>query len=470
MIDLLKNALSRRTLRLGLVTGLAAAAGLTILVLARADTGKGADSQAGGHEGHGSTPAAQAGHEGHGGTPAQTLPQKGHEGHAQAPAKKPMYHCPMHPTYTSDRPGQCPICGMNLVPVKEGEHNLSTLKGRASVTVDAERRQLVGLRLGTAEKRPFSKTIRAVGRVEANERLLSTVNLKFPGWIERLRVSAVGDRVEKGDPLFEIYSPELLEAERNFLLALEAQRQAKDQGATDGTSFAEKNLKSARDRLVLWDLTEEQIREIEARKEPGTRATILSKTRGVVTKRAAIQGGYVQPGVDLFEIADLSAVWIKAEVYEYEISDLKVGLEAEVRVSSQPGQTLRGRIVYIYPTLSEQTRTVSVRLEVQNGDGRLKPGMYSNVSLQIDLGEQVVVSDEAILDSGMRQIVFLDAGEGRLVPQEVVVGPRSGGQAVILKGLSGGEPIVVSGTFLVDAESRLKAAVQEKGQPGGHRH
>jgi RND family efflux transporter MFP subunit len=359
---------------------------------------------------------------------------------------------------------------MTLVPFREGEADHSAVKGRASVAVDAERRQLIGLRLGTAEKRPFTKTIRAVGRVEANERLLSTVNLKFPGWIERLRVSAVGDPVEKGDPLFDIYSPELLEAQRNYLLALEAQRQAKEGGASDGTSFAERNLKSARERLLLWDLTEDQVRDLEAAKEPKTRVTILSKTRGVVTKRTAIQGGYVQPGVDLFEIADLSTVWIKAEVYEYELADLKVGLPAEIQLGSQPGKPLEGKIVYIYPTLSEQTRTVSVRLEVPNREGLLKPGMFSNVSLQVDLGERVVIPDEAILDSGMRQIVFLDAGEGRLVPQEVVAGPRSDGRVVVLSGLAGGEAIVVSGTFLVDAESRLKAAVQEKGQPGGHRH
>ncbi len=413
--------------------------------------------------------AQATGHEGHG-TSAAQAPDKGHEGHALAPQKKALYHCPMHPTYTSDRSGQCPICGMNLVPIKEGEANLSTLKGRASLTVDNERRQLIGLRLGKAQKRPFTKTIRAVGRVEASERLLSTVNLKFAGWVEHLRVSAVGDLVEKGAPLFEIYSPELLEAQRTYRIALEAQRQSKEGKTPDGTSFAEKNLESAKERLLLWDLTESQIRELETSKEPQTRVPILSKTQGVVTKRSIARGGYIQAGADLFEIADLSTVWIKAEVYEYEQSELQLGLTAEIRLASLPGQTLEGRIVYIYPTLNEQTRTVSVRLEVPNLGGRLKPGMYSSVSLPIDLGERVVVPDEAILDSGVRQIVFLDAGEGRLVPQEVVAGPRNDGWVVILSGLLGGEPIVVSGNFLVDAESRLKAAVQETGQPGGHRH
>jgi RND family efflux transporter MFP subunit len=425
--------------------------------------------QATGHEGHGAPAAgAQAGHEGHD-TPAPGT-QAGHEGHGQAPAKPVKYHCAMHPTYTSDKPGQCPICGMTLVLQKKGEANLSTLKGRASVTVDAERRQLIGLRLGSAEKKKFATTIRAVGRVEANERLLSAVSLKFPGWIERLRVSAVGDVVEKGEPLFDIYSPELLEAQRNYLLAIEAQRQAKEAGASDGTSFADRNVKSARERLLLWDLTEQQIHDLEAAKEPKTHVAIHSKSRGVVTKRTAMQGGYVQPGADLFEIVDLSTVWIKAEVYEYELADLKPGLTAEIQLASQPGKPVEGKIVYIYPTLSEMTRTVSVRLEVPNPEGRLKPGMFSIVSLQVDLGERVVIPDEAILDSGLRQIVFLDAGEGRLLPQEVVAGPRSDGRVAILSGLSGGEKIVVSGTFLVDAESRLKAAVQEQGQPAGHKH
>jgi Cu(I)/Ag(I) efflux system membrane fusion protein len=356
---------------------------------------------------------------------------------------------------------------MTLVLFKEGEADHSTVKGRASVTVDAERRQLIGLRVGTAAKKPFSKTIRAVGRVETNERLLSTINLKFAGWVEQLRVSAVGDPVEKGAPLFDIYSPELLEAQRNYLLALEARKQA---GTSDGTSFAEKNLQSARERLLLWDLSEDQIRALESSKEPMTRISILSKTQGVVTKRSIARGGYVQPGVDIFEIADLGTVWIKAEFYEYEIPELKPGLEAEVRLSSRPGQILQGRIVYIYPTLNEQTRTVSVRFEVPNRDGLLKPGMFASVSLQVDLGERIVIPDEAILDTGVRQIVFLDAGEGRLVPQVVVAGPRSEGQVAIERGLVGGEAIVVSGTFLIDAESRLRAAVQETGQPGGHRH
>lgn len=456
MMAFIKNPAIRRRLRLGLVTLLATGAGLTILILARADTGKGADSQAGGHEGHGGTPAQK--------------PQKGHEGHTEAPAKKPKYQCPMHPTYTSDRPGQCPICGMNLVPIKEGEKNVSTLQGRASFEADAQRRQLIGLRLGTAEKKAFLKEIRAVGRVEANERLLSSVNLKFAGWIERLHVSAVGDVVAKGQPLFEIYSPELLEAERNYLLAFEARRQVKDADAPEAASFAERNLRSARDRLLLWDLGEEQILALEARKEPETSVKIHSKTQGVVTKRNLVVGGYVQPGADLYDIADLSAVWIRVDVYEYELPYLKLGLAADVRLSSRPGETVTGKIVYIYPTLNEQTRTAGVRLEVPNPDGKLKPGMYASVSLRAELGEQVVVDDQAVLDTGTRQIVFLDAGEGRLVPQEVQVGARSGGQTVIQKGLFGGERIVVSGNFLVDSESRLKAALLEGGQAGGHKH
>jgi RND family efflux transporter MFP subunit len=376
----------------------------------------------------------------------------------------------MHPTYTSDRPGQCPICGMNLVPIKEGETNLSTIQGRASITADTERRQLIGLRLGTAEKKLFTKEIRAVGRVELNERLLSSVNLKFAGWIERLHVSAVGDVVSKGQPLFEIYSPELLEAEKNYLLAFEARRQVKDALTPEASSFAERNLRSARERLLLWDLCEEQIKSLETAKEPQTRVPIRSKVQGVVTKRTAQVGGYVQPGTDLYEIADLSALWIRVEVYEYELPDLKLGLAAEVRLSSRPGETLTGKVAYIYPTMNEQTRTASLRLEVPNPDGKLKPGMYANVFLRTDLGEQIVVDDQAVLDTGTRQIVFLEAGEGRLVPQEVVVGSRSDGQAVILKGLSGGERIVVSGNFLVDSESRLKAALQQGPQPGGHKH
>lgn len=398
----------------------------------------------------------------------------GHEGHAghgqQAAAKKAVYQCPMHPSYTSDLPGECPICGMDLVLVKEEQADTSAVRGRATVSATPEKQRLIGLKLGTVEKKPFTKTIRAVGRVEYNERLLSAVNQKFAGWVERLHVSAVGDVVGKGAPLFEIYSPELVEAQLSYLVALDAWKRAKDQGLADAASFAGRNMKSARERLLRWDIAEEQIQALETAKEPPPRTPILAKVQGVVTKRNIVLGAYVQPGADLYEIADLTTVWVRADVYAYEMPDLKVGAEAEVRLPSLPGEPLTGRVVYVYPYLNEQTRTVSIRLEVPNGDGRLKPGLFANVTLRIDLGEQLTLDDQAILDSGTRQIVFVQAGEGRFVPQEVVVGARSDGRAVILKGLYGGERIVVSGNFLVDSESRLKAALKESGAAGGHQH
>ncbi len=435
---------------------------------------------AGAHAEHaGQAGSARAEHAGHGGaalekTAGPPEPKAG----AQA-VEKPAgpggspetYYCPMHPTYQSDRPGDCPICNMSLVPLKGGEAPMaSKIPGYSVVTIRPERRQLIGLKTGTVEKKAIAKTIRAVGRVEYNEKKLSAVNLKFGGWIEELKVKATGESVRQGDPLFIIYSPELLEAQRSYLLALEAFNALGSNPARDAKAFAEQSLRSARDRLLLWDLAEEQIRRLEARKEPETRMAVLSRMEGVVIKRNVVQGTYVEPGKDLYEIADLSTVWVHADVYEYEIPEVKTGLKAQVHLSALSNQPLSGEVVYVYPYLNEATRTVRVRLEFSNPEGKLKPGAYGNVAIAVDLGERLVVDDQAILDSGARQIVFMDQGEGRIEPREVKVLARADGLAVIAEGLEAGEKVVTSGNFLVDAESRLKAALLQGTAGGGHKH
>ncbi|MGD0999325.1 MAG: efflux RND transporter periplasmic adaptor subunit [Candidatus Brocadiia bacterium] len=385
-------------------------------------------------------------------------------GEPKAPTKV-MYHCPMHPNYISDHPGKCPICGMDLVPFTPGETEQTPpqpgLETHAPLTLSPERRQLIGLQLGTVEKRRVTRTIRAAGRVEYNEKTLATVSLKFGGWVEELMVKSVGETVRKGSPLMAIYSPGLLEAQHNYLVARAALTALGKDASADSRSLAEEMLRSARERLRLWDFTDEQLKAIESSGQAEHDVTIFSKVDGVVTARNVALGSNVEPGRDLFQIADLTTVWMLADVFESEAPLVKVGQQAKIELIAFPGEPLTGTVSYIYPALDESTRTLRVRLECPNPDGRLKPGMFSAVSIAVDLGEQLAVDDDAVLDTGLRQIVFVDKGEGRLEPREVVVGDRADGLAIIAKGLDAGERIVTSGNFLVDSESRMKAALRQ---------
>jgi len=382
---------------------------------------------------------------------------------------KTLYYCPMHPTYISDKPGTCPICGMTLVPMKEEKpaSGAPAPQGLATVTITPERQQLIGVQFGQVEKREVSKSIRAVGLVQYNEKALSAVNLKVGGWVEELLVKAEGDAVHKGSPLLVIYSPELLEAQRNYLLAREAADALGQGAAVEAKALAEESVKSARDRLVLWDMTEEQLKDLDAKKEPHKEVTIFSKVEGIVTSRKVVLGTFAAPGENLYTIADLSTVWLDAQIYEYEIPLVKVGQEARVQLSSMPGDALTGEVTYIYPYLNEQMRTSRVRMQFPNPDGRLKPGMYATVLLTIPLGEQLVVDDGAVFDTGVRQIAFVDLGEGRFQPREVTVAQHADGLAVISKGLAEGERVVTSANFLIDSESQLKAALQMGAHGGG---
>jgi RND family efflux transporter MFP subunit len=390
------------------------------------------------------------------------------------PESKVLYHCPMHPNYISDRPGSCPICGMTLVPMEKEQEQAppspAAPEGRATVAISAERQQLIGVQTGVVERKRVAKTIRAVGVLQYNEKTLSTVSLRFGGWVEELMAKAVGDEVHKGSPLFVVYSPELLEAQRNYLLAHEAVAAAGEQPASEATALAEEILRSARDRLLLWEIPEDQIAQLETTRDPKGLATMFAKTDGVVTSRNIVLGSYAEANTNLYAIADLSTVWLYADVYEFELPLVKVDQDAKVLLSAMPGDILDGTVTYIYPYLNDQTRTVRVRMQLPNPEGKLKPGMHATVLISADLGEQLVVDENAILDSGVRQIAFVDLGEGRFEPREVTVGQRADGIAVILKGLAEGEKVVTSSNFLIDAESQLKATLQMGAQAGEHHH
>jgi Cu(I)/Ag(I) efflux system membrane fusion protein len=372
-----------------------------------------------------------------------------------------VYYCPMHTDYRSDHPGNCPICNMELVPLRATQPAGSPgeIAGRAETTIPVDLQKRIGLATALVQKQPFSRMIRAAARVEVDERKLSAVSLRYGGWIEELHVQAVGDGVRAGDPLLSVYSPELYEAQRTYL-ATKAALPESDEA-----------VKSARQRLLLWDMTEEQLRALEARGEPEAKTTVLSKVSGIVTRRDALLGMRFEAGATLFEVADLSTLWVIADVYESEIPVVKVGAEARIEFASAPGARVPGRILFVYPTISETTRTARARIEIENRDLARRPGEYATVEIPADLGEQLSVDVDAVIDTGTRRIVFVAAGEDRFEPREVTLGARSEGRAVVLSGLSAGERVVSSATFLVDSESRLKSALPalaEHAEHAGH--
>ena len=395
-----------------------------------------------------------------------------------------LYYCPMHPTYTSDRPGDCPICNMKLVKVEpsapaaptqepHGMHSPDTTQGASAsadslaaevqgyvpVTISPEQQQRIGVRLARATRGPAVQTIRAVGKVEYDESRLHHVHTRVEGWIDRLYVSTTGQMVKRGDPLFSMYSPELVSAQEEFLLALGPPGQPPSP-----------LLATVRRRMKLLQISDAQVRTIEIIRQAQTYVDIVAHASGVVIEKKAIEGMRAMPGEDLYLLADLGRVWVTASVYEYELPLVRVGQKAIVTLSSYPGQTFRGRIVYIYPYLDESTRTNAVRFEFENPDLKLKPGMYADVELQVPLGDTLTIPRDAVLDSGERQIVLVASGGGRFDPRQVTLGQRLGDSVVVLRGVKEGEEVVVGAHFLIDSESQLKAALSGMGKAGEHRH
>ncbi len=377
------------------------------------------------------------------------------------------YHCPMHPTYTSDRPGDCPICNMRLVPIPAdtaaapaaAEHSApaTATPGRVPVTISPAMEQRIGVRLARAERGTAERTIRAVGTVEYDESALHHIHTRVEGWIGRLYVASTGQVVRRGEPLFSLYSPELLATQEEYLSAL----------AAGGDST---NARAARRRLELWQMTDRDIAAIATERRPRTHVDIVSPADGVVIAKTAIDGMRVMPGDDLYVIADLRRVWITASIYEYELPSVHVGQEGTVTLSSSPGEMFRGRVSYIYPYLEEGTRTARVRFEFANPGGKLKPGMFANVDLRVPGGEALTVPADAVLDSGDEQIVLVATGQGRYEPRPVALGPRFGARVTVLSGLAAGEEVVVSAQFLIDSESQLKAALAGMRAGGEHDH
>ncbi len=347
--------------------------------------------------------------------------------------------------------------GMDYIPVTEGEETDDT----GAVKISPDRVQKLGVQSALVEPRVLARTIRAVGTVQADERRLYIVNTKFEGWIQKLYVNATGQTVTRGKPLMEIYAPELVVAEREYLLAW---RSLQDMAgaATEIRSSARQLAEAALQRLQNWDISADQIKRLERTGTVTRTLTLRAPADGTVMEKMAVEGIHFTAGDPLYRIADLSTVWVNADAFEQDIGALRDGQEAKIEVNAYPGATFSGRVDFIYPTVSQETRTGKVRIVVRNTDGRLKIGMYANVAFETGIGDRPVlaVPDSAVIDSGTRQIVLIDRGGGRFEPREVKLGAHADGFYEVRQGLAAGERVVVSANFLIDAESNLRAALK----------
>lgn len=343
-----------------------------------------------------------------------------------------------------------------------------------TVEIEPEKQQLIGVKTVVASIKPMQKIIRTVGRVEYDERRLATVNTKYEGWIEKLYVDFTGKHIKQGEPLAEVYSPELVATQQEYLNVLMWDQSAVSRdrlvpGGQSGSTRteqsavgamlsrdAERIAEAARQRLKLWDITDEQIKTIEESGKPIRTLTIYSPVNGYVVEKNAVQGMRVMPGEKLFDLADLSTVWVISDIYEYELGLIKIGQNADISLSYFPGKVFSSTIDYIYPALSGDTRTAKVRFSIANPSAQLKPQMFANVEIRIDLGKKLVIPDDSVIDTGTRQIIYVEKGEGYFEPREVQTGLKADGLTEVLHGLNAGEKVASSGTFLIDSEAQLK--------------
>jgi Cu(I)/Ag(I) efflux system membrane fusion protein/cobalt-zinc-cadmium efflux system membrane fusion protein len=379
---------------------------------------------------------------------------------------------PMDPTYISEESGKSPM-GMDLVPVyeEEGEEKEPV----STIRIDPVTMQNMGVRLGRAQQKILIKNIRTVGNITFDETKIFTVNTKFNGWIEKLYVNFVGEDVKKGQPLFDIYSPELVTAQEEYLLALNQYESLSNSAYPRIRKGAQRLLEASRTRLRFWDLTEAQIEQIGKTGKTKKTVTVYSPATGVVTKKIAFKGHYVKEGAHQYEIVNLSTVWVDVDVYEYELPWVQKGMAADMELSYLPGKRYKGKVLFIYPYLDPKTRTAKLRLAFANPGYRLKPGMYADIYLKSVIAkDSLVIPQEAVIDSGVRKIVFVAIGKGKFQPREVNIGLEGNeNEFQVLAGLSEGEEIVLSAQFMLDSESRLREAIQKmlelrKREPGAH--
>lgn len=384
----------------------------------------------------------------------------------QAPASKPerrilYYRNPMGLPDTSPVPKKDPM-GMDYIPVHEGEEP-DTGSG---VKISPERIQKLGVRTEPATVREVSRTLRVVGILEVDERRIFTVAPRFEGWIQELHVSATGQGVAKGQALLDVYSPELASAQREYAVARRGLAAAKE-GTPEAREGMQRLADSALERLRNWEVSEDQIQRLEQDADRRQVLTLRAPGSGVVLDKPALKGMRFMPGEMLFRIADLSNLWLQGEVFEQDLALVRPGLRARIRVNAYPDRTFDGRVTFVYPTVSPDTRTGRVRIELPNPDGVLKPSMYATVEFATATKKVLAVPDSALLDTGTRRMVLVERGPGRFEPRQVKTGLRGDQYVEVLDGIGEGENVVVAANFLIDAESNLKAALGAFGMAEG---
>jgi len=416
---------------------------------------------------------------------------------------KVQYTCGMHPFVIQDEPGLCPICGMKLTPLKAGTGGQAAAERKVKfwrspmdptyvreepgkdamghdlvpvyeeggpgggIVIDPVTAQNMGIRTAPVERRNLSRTLRTVGLVTYEESRQYSINSKIDGWIELLHVNQTGQMVRKGQPLLEIYSPELVAAQQEYLLALDSGRRLAESPFPEIADGARRLLDASRTRLSYWDISEKQIRELESTRQLRKTLTLYSPYGGIVTEKKTFAGMRVMAGEELLQISDISRVWVNADIYEYELPWIKLGQAASVELPFAVGKALKGKITYIYPYLENETRTVKARIEFPNPGLELKPDMYANVRIETQaVKDAIAIPGNAVLNSGKGQTVFVARGEGRFDPRAVKTGVTDeGGFVQILSGLSEGETVVTSAQFMLDSESKLREAIQKMLEP-----
>jgi RND family efflux transporter MFP subunit len=372
--------------------------------------------------------------------------------------KRVLYwYDPMHPQYKSDKPGKAPDCGMDLVP-KYADEQPSSAMAPGSVMIPADKQQLIGVRTAAVKRETLVRDVRTTGQVTADETKIAHVHVKISGFIDRVFIDYIGQLVKKGQPLFTLYSPDLVSTQEEYLIAKRGEKTLGTSPFAEVAQGSQSLLRSTRERLKLWDVSDAQIEKLDETGEVSRTLTFYSPITGFVIDRKAFPQTSVTPDTELYTVSDFSTVWVNADIFEYEVPFVKVRQHAEMQLSYYPGKTWNGRVSFIYPTVDPTTRTVKVRLEFPNPGFDLKPQMFADVDLKVIYGNQIVVPQEAVLDSGKEQTVFIAHDGGYFEPRKITTGAKLDGKVVVLSGLKTGELVVSSGNFLVDSESRLKSA------------
>ncbi|MCK9394001.1 MAG: efflux RND transporter periplasmic adaptor subunit [Methylobacter sp.] len=364
------------------------------------------------------------------------------------------YRHPMGAADTSPVPKKDEM-GMDYLPVYESE-----LASAGQIQISPEKIQKLGVSTETVAKRALVRSIRALGSIQIDERRVHAVTPRFEGWIQRLYVNATGQVVKRGQSLLEVYSPELMTAQQEYLIARQG-LQTLQQGSAQARGTAERLTDNALQRLHYWDIAPAQLQRLQSREKPSDTLPLLSPVNGVVLDKPALEGMRFMPGELLFRIADLNTVWLIIEVFEQDIGEVRLGQVARVHINAYPDRLFNGKVEFIYPTLTTETRTVKVRVELPNAEGLLKPGLYGSVTLAAQAGKEarLAIPDSAVIDSGARQVVLVQRGDGRFEPHTVKLGLQADGYREVLEGLEAGEDVVTRANFLIDAESNLKSAL-----------